>query len=92
MIIDPPDPPPGSTPEEPFYIGTWPFFFFFISLEPKEAKSAKKSISINITDSPLKGNGKLWEDTEIVQNESEEVTEPTNTSEDNNEDDDEIDY
>ena len=40
----------------------------------------------------FKGNGKLWKDTEIVQNESEEVTEPTNTNEDTNEDDDEIEY
>ena len=47
--ISAPAAPPLSNPGEPLYIRTWPFFFF-ISLNPKEAKSAKKSISIFSTD------------------------------------------
>merc|ERR1712121_122392 len=46
-------PPPLCAPGEPLYIGTWPFFSFLISLDPKEANSAKKPKSIFSTDSPL---------------------------------------
>ena len=47
--VPPLDPPLGYH----FTKGVGQFFIFIISLDPKKAKSAKKSISIFSTDSPL---------------------------------------
>ena len=58
MIYAPSTNPPGSAPGDPLCIRTWPFFS--ISLDPQEAKSAKK-VHINIfiifdPECPLKGS------------------------------------